>query len=152
MRPEIKERIAMIARGEVPKGYKKIGHQMLPENWNVRKVKTLSKNIVAGATPNTNNPVYWDGDIPWMSSGEINNRFIYRTERTITHDGYDNASTKLIPPNSILIALAGQGQTRGRVAINRIELCTNQSLASIISNDKIELYICSIISKANMKN
>jgi type I restriction enzyme, S subunit len=115
---------------------------MLPENWNVRKVKTLSKNIVAEATPNTNNPVYWDGDIPWMSSGEINNRFIYRTERTITHDGYDNASTKLIPPNSILIALAGQGQTRGRVAINRIELCTNQSLASIISNDKIEpLYL-----------
>lgn len=89
----------------------------------------------AGATPSTTKPEYWEnGTIPWMSSGEVNKRVIYETEKKITQAAYDNCSTKMVPPGTVVVALAGQGKTRGLVAITRIELCTNQSLCSIIPN------------------
>ena len=64
---------------------------------------------------------------------------IYDTEQKITDAGYKNASTKMVPPHSIVIALAGQGRTRGTVAINEIELCTNQSLCAVIPNNNVVL-------------
>ncbi len=98
----------------------------------------LVENVVAGATPKTSVKEYWDGgDIPWLSSGEVHKKFVYFTDKFITSEGYNNTSTKLVPKNSVLIALAGQGKTRGTVAINKIELCTNQSIASIIPNNNL---------------
>lgn len=89
----------------------------------------------AGATPKTSVLEYWqNGTIPWMSSGEVNKRVIYNTEKRITQEAYNNCSTKMIPANSVVIALAGQGKTRGLVAITKIELCTNQSLCAIVSH------------------
>ncbi|MBH8608028.1 restriction endonuclease subunit S [Thermoactinomyces sp. CICC 10521] len=134
MRSEIKERIKQIRLGEVPVGYKRTKLGVIPEEWSVLKIKDISVDIVAGATPKTDVLEYWNGNIPWMSSGEINKRFIHSTEKFITQKGYENTSTKLLPKNSVLVALAGQGKTRGKVAINKIELCTNQSLAAIIPN------------------
>ena len=100
-------------------------------NWQTTTIENIA-NVVTGATPTTSIPEYWDNPtIPWMSSGEIKNRFITSTNNRISQLGYDRTSTHLIKPNSVLIALAGQGTTRGKVAINRIELCTNQSLAAI---------------------
>jgi type I restriction enzyme S subunit len=91
-----------------------------------------------GATPKTGVAEYWqNGTIPWMSSGEVNNGIIYSVEKKITQLGYDSSSTKLVPPNTVVVALAGQGKTRGMVAITRIELCTNQSLCSIVVNDRV---------------
>lgn len=93
-----------------------------------------------GATPSTKKNEYWDGgDIPWMSSGEVYKEHIYDTEQKITIAGYKNASTKMVPPHSIVVALAGQGRTRGTVAINEIELCTNQSLCAIIPDEHVIL-------------
>lgn len=98
----------------------------------------LVENVVAGATPKTSVDDYWNGgDIPWLSSGEVHKKFIYFTDKFITSEGYNNSSTKIVPTNSVLIALAGQGKTRGTVAINKIELCTNQSIASIIPNEML---------------
>lgn len=92
----------------------------------------------AGATPKTTVREFWDnGTIPWMSSGEVNYGEVFATEKKITQLGYDKSSTKLVPPNTVVIALAGQGKTRGTVAITRIELCTNQSLCSIVTNDTL---------------
>ena len=67
-----------------------------------------------------------------MSSGEINKKRIYKTDKSITKLGLENLSAKFVPKNSVLIALAGQGKTRGKVAINNIELTINQSLAGLI--------------------
>ncbi len=93
---------------------------------------------LSGATPKTTVSGYWkDGEIPWMSSGEVNYGKVYDTEKKITQSAYDSCSTKLVPPNTVVVALAGQGKTRGMVAITRIELCTNQSLCSIIVNDSV---------------
>lgn len=94
---------------------------------------------VAGATPNTKVKAYWvNGRIPWMSSGETNLGQVYCTEKYITQAGYDSCSTKMLPANTVVVALAGQGKTRGTVAITRIELCTNQSLCGIIVNDQVD--------------
>lgn len=105
---------------------------MMPtRDWQTTTIENIA-DVVTGATPSTSVPEYWDNaTIPWMSSGEINNRFITYTENRISQLGYSRTSTHLIRPNSVLVALAGQGTTRGKVAINRIELCTNQSLAAI---------------------
>ena len=94
--------------------------------------------LVTGATPSKTRMEYWEyGTISWMSSGEVNNKRIFSTEAKITQLGYDNASTTLVPIHSVVIALAGQGKTRGKVAITEIELCTNQSICSIVCGDKI---------------
>ena len=105
---------------------------MMPKaGWKDTTIEKIA-DVVTGATPSTAVPEYWNNaTIPWMSSGEINKRFISSTENYISKFGYDSSSTHLIRPNSVLVALAGQGTTRGKVAINRIELCTNQSLAAI---------------------
>ena len=103
--------------------------------------KTISEigKIVLGGTPKKTVREYWEnGSIPWMSSGEVNKKIVYFTDNYITKIGYENSSATLVPKNSTVIALAGQGKTRGMVARIKIELSTNQSLASIIPNDIVE--------------
>lgn len=105
--------------------------------WEERRIDSFA-NCYAGATPSTKVAVYWqNGSIPWMSSGEVNNREIYETEKKISELGYEKSSTKMIEPNTVVIALAGQGKTRGMVAITRISVCTNQSLCAIKTNDMV---------------
>jgi len=94
----------------------------------------LIASLTAGGTPSTKHPEYWGGDIPWMNSGDVNLKQVHSVEGRITELGLQKSSTKEIPVNSVLIALAGQGKTRGTVAINRIKLCTNQSIAAIMPN------------------
>ncbi|MGP5391358.1 restriction endonuclease subunit S [Glutamicibacter arilaitensis] len=99
----------------------------------------VSEKVVAGATPKTGRSEFWDGGtIPWMSSGEVNKGTIYETDQLITHAAYEATSTKMIPAGSVVMALAGQGKTRGTVARTRIELCTNQSLASIVVSSDMD--------------
>ncbi len=103
----------------------------------VKKISEFA-NCVAGATPSTKKAEYWDnGTIPWMASGEIHQAHVYDTEKKITQVGFDNCSTKMIPAHTTLIALVGQGKTRGTVAINEIELCTNQSMCAIVTDGTV---------------
>ncbi len=90
----------------------------------------------AGGTPSTLIAEYWNGDVRWMNSGELNLRNVYEVEGRITSEGLKNSATKLIPEKCVLIGLAGQGRTRGTVAINHITLCTNQSIAAIFPSNK----------------
>jgi len=103
--------------------------------WEEKKIGTFAK-VTAGGTPNSTNEKYWNGNIPWMNSGELNKKRIYNVSNYITELGLKESSTKIIPKNCILIGLAGQGKTRGTAAINYIELCTNQSIAAIHPNKK----------------
>ena len=98
--------------------------------WTASKIKDVTE-ISAGATPDTNNPEFWGGNIKWMNSGELNNKHIYDVVGRITETGLSKTSTKLLPQKCVLIGLAGQGKTRGTVAINYIDLCTNQSIAAV---------------------
>ena len=91
-------------------------------------------DVYAGGTPSTANPAYWGGDIPWMSSGELNKKVVSFVQGRITQAGLENSSTRIIPAHCVLIGLAGQGKTRGTAAYNTISLCTNQSIAAILPN------------------
>ena len=116
-------------------GDPRLNNKKLP----IKKIKDFAK-CIAGATPSTAESSYWDnGTIPWMSSGEVNQGRIYSTEKKITQKGYDNASTKLIPPHTVVIAMAGQGKTRGTVGVAEIELCTNQSICSVVTDDTVDV-------------
>lgn len=102
-------------------------------NFKMMKVSDFA-DVKIGATPRTSNKEYWkNGVIPWMSSGEIHNKIITKTEKFITERGFENTSTFMLPKDTVLVALAGQGITRGNVAITGIELCTNQSIAGLIN-------------------
>lgn len=113
----------------------------ISHSWEQLKIGKFAKTV-AGGTPSTTNPSYWNGDIRWMNSGELNHKMVYEVENRITELGLRNSSTSLLPLDCVLIGLAGQGKTRGTVAINKVQLCTNQSIAAILPNDKtLPLYL-----------
>jgi type I restriction enzyme, S subunit len=119
----------------VREGYKETELGEIPEEW---EIYTLGNDVFfrleTGGTPSTENPRYWGGNIPWLKSGEVNNKKIYKSELFITQSGYNSSNAKFLPIFTILVALAGQGKTRGTIAITNIELTTNQSVAGIICN------------------
>ena len=101
------------------------------EDWEQRKLGECSV-IITGGTPSTRILEYWSPkEIPWMSSGEINKKRISKTDDKISKLGLEQSSARWVKKNSVLIALAGQGKTRGTVAINEVDLTTNQSIAAI---------------------
>ncbi len=98
-------------------------------------------SLYTGGTPSTEISEYWGGSIPWLSSGEVHKKRIWDTEKKITELGYKKSNARYIPVHSTLIALAGQGKTRGTAAITEIEITTNQSIAAIMPNEaKIDPY------------
>lgn len=103
--------------------------------WEQRKLGDYAE-ILTGGTPKTSISKYWEPkQIPWMSSGEVNKKRLDRTENMISEEGFNNSSARWVKKHSVLIALAGQGKTRGTVAVNNIQLTTNQSIAAIVPND-----------------
>jgi type I restriction enzyme S subunit len=87
--------------------------------------------VTSGGTPKRGRKSYWDGNIPWVTTSQINFCQIDRVAEYITEEGLRNSAAKLFPKGTILIALYGQGQTRGRVGILRIEASTNQACGAI---------------------
>lgn len=102
-----------------------------PLSWEQRKLGDHAE-IKAGGTPKTGVLSYWEPkEVPWMSSGEVNKKRLYSTDNQISQAGLENSSARWVKEKSILIALAGQGKTRGTVAITEIPITTNQSIAAI---------------------
>ncbi len=102
----------------------------LPDNW----LDTCIGNVFdvhVGATPSRKESIYWNGDIPWVSSGEVAFSFISDTAEKITESGLSNSSTKLHPKGTVMLAMIGQGKTRGQPAILRIEAAHNQNTAAM---------------------
>ena len=92
-----------------------------------------------GSTPSRQNLDFWNGGIPWVSSGEVRNNIIEITKETISQLGYDNSSVKILPKGTVLIAMIGEGKTRGQSAIISINSTINQNIAAInFSHKKIE--------------
>ncbi len=93
-------------------------------------------NLQTGGTPNTNKSEYYkDGKIKWLVSGDINQKFIFDCDGRITELGLNNSNARYLPVNSVLIALNGQGKTRGTVAMLKTMATCNQSLVSIYPKD-----------------
>lgn len=100
------------------------------KEWEVKKLGDITK-IGTGSTPSRNNNDYYQGTIPWVKSTEVCNCVIDSTEEHISELALNETNCTIYPKNSILIAMYGQGKTRGQVAILNIEATTNQAVAAI---------------------
>lgn len=89
----------------------------------------------SGGTPSRARPQYYNGDIPWIKTGEVINEEIFETEEHITQDAIDNSSARMYPKGSLIIAMYGQGDTRGRTAKLGINATTNQACAVLYNID-----------------
>ncbi len=104
----------------------------VPAEWPLVRLKHLAR-LYAGGTPDRENRDYWEeGTIPWLNSGEVNQWLIERPSEFITEDGFRNSSAKWVPKGALVMALAGQGKTKGMVAELAIDSTCNQSMAAIV--------------------
>lgn len=105
------------------------------------RINDICVKVTSGGTPRSTNAEFYNPEeIPWLKTGEVNFCRIYDTETYISKEGLARSSAKLIPENSVIIAMYGQGDTAGRVAINKIPLSTNQACCNLIINHKIADY------------
>ena len=108
----------------------------IPEYWQLSHIGNLVE-MGSGGTPDRKKPEYWEnGNIPWMSSGEINDEYIYSTTEHITELGLQNSNAKILPVNTVMLGLIGQGKTKGLTAILKTGVCCNQNLAYLIADEK----------------
>ncbi len=107
---------------------------MLPKGWHRSTLGEIAR-ISSGGTPDRATPEYWGGEVPWVTTGEIQFNTITDTVEKITEVGLKNSSAKLFPPGTLLMAMYGQGKTRGQVAKLGIEAATNQACAAILLQD-----------------
>ena len=101
------------------------------------KISELCSKVCSGGTPKSSVPSYYDGNIPWLNTKEINFNRIYSTEKSITEDGLNNSSAKWIDKNAVIVAM--YGATAGKTAISKIPLTTNQACCNLmIDADKAD--------------
>jgi type I restriction enzyme, S subunit len=109
----------------------------IPSHWNCSNLKWYSQ-IYSGGTPSKDIDDYWiNGTIPWLNSGSVNQEDVTEVSEYITEEALKNSSAKWIPEGALIIALAGQGKTKGMVAQVKFKTTCNQSLGVIVPNDKI---------------
>ena len=100
--------------------------------WKKVKLGEICERVTSGGTPKANVSSYYNPPtIPWLKTKEVNYCRITETENYISEEGLKNSSAKIISPNSVIIAMYGQGDTAGRVAINKIPLATNQACCNL---------------------
>lgn len=108
-----------------------------PESWGLEPIGTHF-SVVSGGTPSRSNPAYWTGgSIPWVKTTEVDYCEITQTEEHITPEGLENSAAKLLPNGMLLMAMYGQGVTRGKVAILGIEAACNQACAAMSPIDDV---------------
>lgn len=120
-----------------PSGIEWLGD--VPELWACGSLGYFSL-LSTGATPDRGNERYWNGDIPWVKTGEINYSTIMSTEENISQDGFESSAVSIAPSGTLLMALYGQGVTRGRVAILGIPAAFNQACAAIQPDRRVNVF------------
>jgi type I restriction enzyme S subunit len=103
----------------------------IPKDWSILRIKEIAKTE-AGGTPSTFKREYWNGNVPWINSGELKNKPVDKPTTYITELALKNSAAKLLPPNTVLIALTGA--TTGMVGYLTFECSTNQSIVGILPN------------------
>ena len=102
----------------------------LPSSWLWTQIG-LACDVYVGATPSRKNEAFWNGNINWVSSSEVAFCRINETKETITNEGLKGTSTNIHPKGTVMLAMIGQGKTRGQPAILDIEACHNQNTAAL---------------------
>ena len=127
----------------------------VPEHWKTASLRWISKRY-SGGTPDKLNLEYWtDGTIPWLNSGAVNEPIITEPSAYISEDALLKSSAKWVPKGALVMALAGQGKTKGMVAQLAIKTTCNQSMAAIITTEAIDarfLYWWLVTNYQNIRN
>lgn len=122
----------------------------LPDDFEIQTISEFCRETKSGSTPSRTNNEYWEnGTISWVKSGEVHNNITLQTEEYITPLGLSESSTKLLPKDTVLMAM--YGVTAGEVGYLAIEATTNQAICGMICNSKADaayLYFSLIQSQA----
>lgn len=121
--PEERLQVALVPVSEQP--------YPVPENWCWTRMENIAQ-WGSGGTPSRKIPEYYNGDIPWIKTGELNDDYIFETEEHITEEAISHSSAKLFPVNTVAIAM--YGATIGKVGILGVAATTNQACACGVSN------------------
>jgi type I restriction enzyme S subunit len=105
--------------------------------WVFKELGQIAR-ITSGGTPDRSISTYWGGRVPWVTTGEIQFNTITETDEKITEEGLKNSSAKIFPPGTLLMAMYGQGKTRGQVAKLGINAATNQACAAILLKEEYD--------------
>lgn len=106
----------------------------IPEGWKVKKICELAETASGGTPKSTIQRYYENGNIPWVNSGELNSLYIFEVKKFITEEGLKNSSAKMLPENSILVAL--YGATAGKVSMLKVKACTNQAVCAVLPKNQ----------------
>jgi type I restriction enzyme, S subunit len=101
----------------------------IPEEWEMEKIIDVSDNFISGGTPSTQNNEFWNGDIPWIRSPDLDKKEINKSSQTITEKGLRNSSAKIVSKNNVIISTR---VSLGKISINRIDVAINQDLLGVI--------------------
>ena len=100
------------------------------KEWQNVRLGNICTKVCSGGTPTSTNPAYYNGNVPWLNTNEVNFCNIYSTNRTISEEGLKQSAAKYVPENTIIVAM--YGVTAGKCAIAKIPLTTNQACCNLI--------------------
>lgn len=130
----------------VPQGYKQTEVGVIPEDWDVKSIGDIAV-ISSGGTPNRKISEYWGGDIPWVTTTLIDGGYITYANEFITKKGLESSAAKICSIGTILMAMYGQGKTRGKVGVLSIDASINQACAAIsLKNNCQSSYMLQILN------
>jgi type I restriction enzyme S subunit len=123
------------------KGYKTTDLGVIPEDWSIKKFEDVVEAFWVGQTPTRRRPEYFKGDIPWITSGELEYNKIIDTKEKITKEAAKSANLKLVPKETFLMAISGleAEKTCGSCAITGIDSTTNQSVMALLPKKAVLL-------------
>jgi type I restriction enzyme S subunit len=114
---------------------------ILPEGWTWSSIDQLAE-VGTGATPNRSKVEYWsNGDVPWVTSGVANGDYVDKASELVTQRALAETNLTLYPAGTLLIAMYGEGKTRGKCAELRIPATTNQALAALQVDAQVRVYV-----------
>lgn len=122
----------------------------LPKKWKMTKIEDVA-SVGTGATPLKSNSDYYGGNIPWITSGALNDEFVTAATDFVTEKAMKETNLSFYPKHTLLVAMYGEGKTRGKCSELLIEACTNQAIAAIYFNDE-EIYIKPYLKYFLLKN
>ncbi|MFR9543496.1 MAG: restriction endonuclease subunit S [Rikenellaceae bacterium] len=123
----------------IPQGYKQSPLGVIPQDWEVRRLGEIA-HLTSGATPLRSNNLYFDGGIiPWIKTTDLNNSILNKSEECVTNKALDETSIKILPKETVLVAMYGGFNQIGRTALLGIDSTINQALCALLLNRSIAL-------------
>lgn len=127
----------------------------IPKRWVIGKLEDICEELNSGGTPSTTNNKFYDGNIDWFSTKELNDGFLLNSEKKISNDGLNSSSAKIFPKGSVVMAIYA-APTVGRLGILTKESTFNQAACGFYANEQFAcneyIYLFLLSSRAKLNN